>query len=88
MNIHDLEWDDVNIAHIAAHHVEPDEVEDICYGRNLAERTGEGKHAVLGQTSEGRYLFIVIAHKGRGIFRPITARDMTETERRRFQKHK
>lgn len=88
MQIRDPDWDDQNIQHIAAHHIEPDEVEDICYGRGLMERVGEGKHTILGQTREERYLFIVVAHKGKGCFRVITARDMTDAERRRFQKRK
>lgn len=88
MQILDLDWDDENIDHIAAHHVEPDEVEDICYGKGLIERAGENKHTILGQTQEGRYLFIVVAHKGKRVFRVITARDMTDAERRRFQRQK
>ena len=88
MRIRDLEWDDENIEHIAEHHVDPDEVEDICYGRGLIERGRENRHTILGQTREGRYLFIMVAHKGGGVFRPITARDMTDAERRRFQRQK
>jgi hypothetical protein len=88
VQILDLDWDNENIDHIAAHRVELDEVEDICYGKGLIERAGGNKHVVLGQTQEGRYLFIVIAHKGKGTYRVITARDMTDAERRRFQRLK
>lgn len=88
MFIRDLDWDVENIEHIAAHHIEPDEVENVCYGRSLIKRAGENKHTVLGQTQEGCYLFVVVAHKGKGIFRVITARDMTAAERRRFQRQK
>lgn len=88
MFIRDLIWDQQNIEHIAAHGVDTDEAEDVCYGSPLIQRTGEGKHSLLGQTAEGRYLFVVVAHKGGGIFRVITARDMNESERRRFAKRK
>ncbi len=88
MRINELLWDDENVEHIAAHHVEIDEVEDVCYGRNLIERAGSGKHAILGQTNEGRYLFIVVARREPGRFRIITARDMTPAERRRFAERK
>jgi hypothetical protein len=36
MQIDDLEWDDRNEAHIARHQVEPEEVEDVCYGNHMA----------------------------------------------------
>jgi uncharacterized DUF497 family protein len=88
MFIRDLNWDEENLDHIAAHTVEPDEVEDVCYGSALIERASEGKHVLLGQTADGRYLFVVVAHKGKGVFRVITARDMTESERRRFSRRR
>ena len=88
MRIQDLLWDDENIEHIAAHRVEMDEVEDVCFGRNLIQRVGEGKHIILGRTEEGRYLFVVLAQKEPGLFRVITARDMTQAERRQFSRRK
>ncbi|MBI4785865.1 MAG: BrnT family toxin [Chloroflexi bacterium] len=84
MFIRDLIWDDENLEHIAAHGVESDEVEDVCFGNNRIERAGKGKHGVLGRTSEGRLLFIVVAHRGHGLFRVITARDMNTSEQRRY----
>jgi uncharacterized DUF497 family protein len=88
MFIRDLQWDAENEEHIAEHNVDPDEVEDVCFGRCRIERVSRDKHAVLGQTAEGRYLFIVVAHKGGGLFRPITAREMNDAERRRYAKWK
>jgi len=88
VRIRQLLWDSENIEHIAAHRVEMDEVEEVCYERNLIERVGGEKHAVLGQTAEGRYLFVIVANRGAGECRVITARDMTDAEQRRFSRRK
>lgn len=88
MLIAGLIWDNENVEHIAEHRVEPDEVEDVCYGKSRIEKIGGNKHAILGQTAEGRYLFVVVAHRGSRIFRVITAREMNENERRRYAKWK
>jgi uncharacterized DUF497 family protein len=41
---------------------------------------------LLGQTEEGRYLFIVLARRRSGHYRVVTAREMTDNERRRYRK--
>jgi hypothetical protein len=85
--IREVLWDDWNTAHIARHHVNPEEVEDICLNHCWELNAGGGKRALFGQTSAGRYLLIVGAHRGGGQFYPISARDMTQTERCRYQEH-
>jgi hypothetical protein len=87
MPIQELLWDDWNTAHIARHHVTPEEVEDLCLGDFWELRAGAGKRALYGQTSTGRYLLVIGAHRGSGLFYPITARDMTQPERRRYREH-
>ncbi len=87
MPIRDLLWDDWNEEHIARHHVSPEEVEDICLGRYWETRAGGGKRTLYGQTSTGRYLVIIGVHRGGGGIYPISARDMTQAERRRYQEH-
>ena len=88
MKIHELIWPDDRVDHIAQHGVEPEEVEEICFGRSLvlrAKSLGENPaYYVLGQTEEGRYLFCVVLHFPDGRGYPVTARPMTEKERRRF----
>lgn len=72
-----LIWDDWNEQHIARHHVTIEEVEDVCVGEYWMLRAkGRDKRAVYGQTSGGRYLLVVIAHRGTGLYYPVTARDM------------
>jgi uncharacterized DUF497 family protein len=83
--IRELLWDDWNEEHIARHNVTIPEVEDVCFGNPWELRGKGGTRAVYGQSSEGRYLFVVLGDRGDGLFYPITARDMTQTERRRFR---
>ena len=88
MPIQDLFWDDWNEMHIARHHVTPEEVEDICFAEPWEKRAVGGKRALYGQTRAGRYLLVIGVHRGGEMFYPISARDMTQTERRLFQQHR
>ena len=45
-----------------------------------------GTTYVMGTTLAGRYLFVVVAEAGRGGVYVVTAREMTEAERRRFRR--
>lgn len=88
MEIRELVWPEDRIAHIAAHGVSPEEVEEVCFDRPMTLKAkSSGKNPVfyvLGQTFTGRYLFCVIISFPDGRGYPITARPMTQKERRRF----
>jgi uncharacterized DUF497 family protein len=90
MNIYELVWNSDRIDHIARHDVLPEEVEDVCFGVALVQRTqSEGKNPVyyvLGQTETGRYLFCVVIQFPDGIGYPITARPMSDKEKKRYKK--
>jgi uncharacterized DUF497 family protein len=86
LHINDLLFDDWNEEHIARHHIEPEEVEEVCLGRPYVSRTREGKLRVIGQTDGGRYLIVILAPRGQGVYYPITARDATESERRLYKR--
>ncbi|MEM7118271.1 MAG: hypothetical protein AAF614_37935 [Chloroflexota bacterium] len=43
---------------------------------------------MIGQTEDGRYLTIILAPQGKGVFYPITARDATQAERRLLKRKK
>jgi hypothetical protein len=77
------------VDHIERHGVSPAEVEEACFGRALTFRAkSEGENPVyyvLGQTSAGRYLFCVVIRFPDGKGYPVTARPMTEREKRRYQ---
>ena len=86
MRIEDFEWDDENVGHIARHNVDPEEVEEVCCLNPLVMRGRENRYLVYGQSEEGRYLLVVGVYLGQGSFRVITARDMTDSERKFYKK--
>ena len=92
MRIHEFIWPEDRVDHIARHGVQPEEVEEVCFGRALIQRTkSSGKNPVyyvLGQTEAGRYLFCVIIQFSEGKGFPVTARPMMQKEQRRFNQWK
>ena len=89
MRIRQLLWPRDRIEHISRHDVTPEEVEQACFGRPLVQRAksrGENPvYYVLGQTDAGRYLFSVVIQFPGGKGYPVTARSMTENEKRRYR---
>ena len=92
MRIDDFIWPEEQIEHIARHGVTPEEVEEVCFGKSLVRRAkSEGEYPVyyvLGQTEAGRYLFCVVIRFPDGNGYPVTAREMTAKEKRRYRKWK
>jgi hypothetical protein len=86
MNIGELNWDDNNIEHITRHGVAPQEVEDVCFGFHIYVRESGQRYVISGQSISGRYLNVVIERIGKGIFRPITAFEMSESYKRRYKR--
>lgn len=89
MTIDEILWPEERVEHIARHGVTPEEVEQVCFGKSLIRRAkSEGENPVYyiqGQTEAGRYLVCVVIRFPDGNAYPITARDMTDTEKRRFR---
>jgi uncharacterized protein len=81
-----LQWDEVNIEHIAEHGISPIEVEEVCFGSNYSKKEGNSRYLVRGQTADGKYLMIVIERMGGGIFRPITAFKMSDGYKSGYRK--
>jgi uncharacterized protein len=81
-------WSEDRIKHIGRHSVEPEEFEEVCFGKALVLRAkSQGKHPVyyvLGQTEAGRHLFCVVISFPDGKGYPVTAREMTGDERQRY----
>jgi uncharacterized DUF497 family protein len=92
MRIYELIWPEDRVDHIARHGVTPSEFEEICFGRSLvlkAKPSGQNPvYYVLGQTDAGRYVFCVVINFPDGKGYPVTARPMTDKERRRYQQWK
>ena len=87
MFISRLEWDDRRLQHIARHAVEADEVWEVCEDPlHLAHREGRNRYRVYGQTSGGRYLFVVLERVQGSVYRAITARDMTDAEKQGYRR--
>jgi hypothetical protein len=79
-------WTEDSEAHIARHDVTPLEVERALYSRPRLVTAGrESTREVLGTTDANRYLFILVAEATDGRDFVITARDMTDNERRLFR---
>lgn len=81
-----LEWDEHNEEHIARHGVSPEEVEEVCFARPMLVRSRQGSHVALGQTHAGRHLVVVLRFKAHGLARCITARNMTDKEKRYYRR--
>jgi uncharacterized protein len=81
-------WSAANVAHIARHGISPEEVEDVLFTPPLDARRGErdNTYLVLGRTSAGRRLLVVIAPRPRNSWYVVTARDVERTERRRMKR--
>ena len=92
MRIHEFVWPQDRVDHIDRHGVTPGEVEEVCFGQALVQRAkSEGENPVyyvLGQTNAGRFLFCVVIRLPDGKAYPITARLMTDKEKRRYREWK
>ena len=86
MRIHEFVWPQDRIDHIDRQGVAPEDVEEACFGHALVQRAksegGNPVYHVLGQTNAGRYLFFVVIQFPDGKGYPITARPMTDKEKR------
>jgi uncharacterized DUF497 family protein len=62
-------------------------VEETCFSEDRHVRRGrDGLYKVFGQTQSGRYLLVVLADGGSGVCRVVTAREMTDSERRLYRR--
>ena len=86
MRVERLLWDDENMEHIARHGVNPEEVEDVCFGFHFIRKERDGIYILSGQSATGRYLTVIIEGMGRGAFRPKTAFDMSENYKRSYRR--
>jgi hypothetical protein len=74
MVITELIWTDDNVDHLAEHAVVPREVYDVIWDDPWFEkRRGRQRYQVYGQTSGGRYLFIVLDREYDTVFYVVTA---------------
>lgn len=87
-----FDWDAGNEDHVLNHGVEPREVEEALLDpariqADARNAPGERRYALIGATEEGRVLFVVHAPRGAKV-RPITARDASDVQKKRYVREK
>ena len=87
MRINEIVWNKECIAHIARHGVEPQEVEEVCFQmKPFIMKAKNNRYFAMGQTCSGRYLAIIFEYLGNSAAKIITARAMSESERKFYQR--
>jgi uncharacterized DUF497 family protein len=88
-----FEWDDANTQKNWEHHrVTPQEAEDVFFHEPLVVRGDvrhsqrEKRHFALGQTAQGRLLFVAFTIR-RDLIRVISVRDMNRREQDFYDRH-
>lgn len=82
-----VSWTESAETHIARHRVAPHEVEEVLYGRPRYLAPGRSDtRLVFGTTADGRHLLVVVADATDGGVSIVTARAMTDTEKRTFRR--
>lgn len=92
MRIYEIIWKEQFVEKLEVKHgVDTDEVEEIIFGNPHIRRAGRGRvkgenlYAAYGQTEAGRFLIVFFIHKQPAAL-PISAREMTDSERRYYER--
>lgn len=93
MHLSEIIWKDRFVDKIKVKHgVSTDEVEEVIFGKPHIRRAqkghvkGEDLYAAYGQTDAGRYLIVFFIRKEQKAALPISARDMTDSEERYYER--
>lgn len=93
MYIEDYIWlPDVLVKLFVKHNVTQSEVEEVFFNRpkfrfvESGYRKGEDVYSASGQTDAGRYLIVLFIHKENNLALILSARDMDQKERRRYER--
>jgi uncharacterized DUF497 family protein len=93
MRLHEVIWKDRFIDKIKVKHgISTNEVEEILFGKPHVRRAqkghikGEDLYTAYGQTTGGRYLIVFFIRKEQAAALPISARDMTDSECRYYER--
>jgi len=95
VQLYEVIWRDQFVDKIESkHQVTTDEVEQVLFAEPHVRRAekgrvkGEDLYVAYGQTKAGRYLVVFFIHKHQAAALPISARDMTVSERRYYERQK
>ena len=88
LRIESLESDDHVLDKIESKHgIAFEQVEEACLSeKRHIRRSREGLYKLFSQTAAGRYVLAVLVNLGRGDWKIVTAREMTDSERRLYNK--
>jgi len=93
MKLYEIIWKEQFVEKLETKHgVFIEEAEEILFGKPHIRRAGRGRikgedlYAAYGQTEAGRYLIIFFIRKESVAALPISARDMTDSERRYYER--
>lgn len=88
LRIESLQIDDYVLDKIESKHgITFEEVEEACLSeKRHVRRSREGLYKLFSQTGAGRYILVVLVNLGRGNWKIVTAREMTDNERRLYSK--
>ncbi len=88
-----FDWDDANAVKNWEHHrVTPEEAEDLFFHdpfvlrSDLSHSRGEKRYLALGQTAQGRRLFVAFTIR-RKLIRVISVRDINKREMEEYRRH-
>ncbi len=90
MRIENITWDEDTAEHISRHAVSPEEVEEVLFNDSVSPRIMRGKenrYLAYGKTNTGRFLLVVLIIADRKT-RIITARNMTDREKKFYRRKK
>ena len=90
MKIENITWYEETADHISLHAVSPEEVEEVLfniYDLPRIMRGNENRYLAYGKTNAGRFLLVVLITASRKT-RIITARDMTDREKKFYRRKK
>ena len=95
MQLYEIIWKEQFVIKLEEkHQVFTDEVEDVLFDKPFIRRIekgrikGEDLYVAYGQTESGRYLVVFCVNKKRHAALPISARDMTQSEKRYYERQK
>ncbi len=93
MQLHEIIWKDTFVDKLEAKHgVATDEVEQVLFSKPHVRKAqkghvrGEDLYVAYGQTDGGRYLVVFFIRKQEKAALPISARDMTDSEQRYYER--
>ena len=88
VEIRRLIWDPWNVGHIGRHGVSPREVEEVCRTDPLGKVGKYGRIALVGPTSAGRILVVILDAEEDGAFYVVTAHPANRRDRAVYLREK